>query len=75
MDRLTQHDAMWWIKKHLKGTEITIYCQQCKQHGVKYDHLGRADRACVYLHKNLNYWPYSNAPGWCPRRKKNGGTI
>lgn len=76
----------YWLRKHLKGTAVQIACQACPTHTVHYSCINGRDtcnRTCmgkdkytgVTLNKSLDYWPYSNSPGWCPRRKANGGEL
>ena len=71
MSRVIRGSPRWWLRQHLKGTEHVIPCAECRHYAVQYRDRGEADRACPACNKNLNYWPYSNAPGWCPRRPAN----
>ena len=79
MARVTKYSEQWWRRQHMKGTETHIDCEMCRHHGVLYQMWlgGLATRSCTATspNKNLDYWGMSNAPNWCPLRKRNGGTI
>ena len=68
-----------YVREHLKGTEKeNIECTywSCPHRTIRFaqDALDtKVEHTCSRTGKNLGYWPYSQSPNWCPRRKINGG--
>lgn len=57
------------MPKILPFIECTYWACQYKAIRFAQDTLtGKVEQCCTKTNKNLNHWPYSKAPDWCPRR-------